>query len=223
MFNSILTNTTGAMTIDLVLYCSLASLLLGVMIALVYKKEGNPSPSFFTTLVLLPFLVQSVIMMVNGNLGTSVAIAGTFSLVRFRSVQGSSKELCFIFFAMAVGLMCGTGYLTFALFTALLALGVYLLVMHLPFNQVQEEKELRITVPENMDYPTILEEVMETYTKDHSLDRVKSVNLGSMYELRYRITLKDSKKEKEFLDELRIRNGNLNIVCTRASLLHDEL
>ena len=216
MFSSIIDSTTSVLTIQNVLMCTVISALLGLLIAVIYRKESDSSKNFFIALVMLPVLVQTVIMMVSGNLGTAVAVAGTFSLVRFRSMQGTAREIVYVFFAMAIGLATGMGYVTFAALIAVMGSIIYLLVSRISFPEDSEnEKELRITIAEDLDYTNALDDVLNTYTSKYSLYRVKTVSLGSMYELRYRVTLKDISKEKEMLDEIRIRNGNLTVVSSR--------
>ena len=216
MFSSIIDSTTSVLTIQNVLMCTVVSALLGLLIAVIYRKESDSSKNFFISLVMLPVLVQTVIMMVSGNLGTAVAVAGTFSLVRFRSMQGTAREIVYVFFAMAIGLATGMGYVTFAALIAVMGSIIYLLVSRISFPEDSEnEKELRITIAEDLDYTNALDDILNTYTSKYSLYRVKTVSLGSMYELRYRVTLKDISKEKEMLDEIRIRNGNLTVVSSR--------
>jgi len=165
-----------------------------------------------------------VIMLVSGNLGAGVAVMGTFGLVRFRSVPGSSKDIASIFFAMAIGLASGMGYLTFAaLMTAVVGV-VFLLLGKIPFGEPKfNEKHLKVMIAENLDYTDIFDDIFEEYTKECCLQRVKTTNLGSMYELEYHITLRDVGREKEMLDEIRCRNGNLTIICGRGHGIADEL
>lgn len=224
MFSSILTGVEGSLTIQNALLCTLVSLLLGFLIAAAYGAQGACSKNFMVTLTLLPVLVQMVIMLVNGNLGTSVAVLGAFSLVRFRSVPGSSKEMAVIFFAMAVGLATGTGFLSFAAVMTLMVGGVFLVLGKTHFGESrQENKDLRITIAEHLDYTEIFDDIFRQYTNKYSLQRVKTTNLGSMYELEYHITLKDIRKEKEMLDAIRCRNGNLTIICGRRAAMQEEL
>lgn len=224
MFSSILTGTEGSLTIQNALLCMLVSILLGLLIAVIYGAQGTCSKNFMLTLTLLPVLVQMVIMLVNGNLGTSVAVLGAFSLVRFRSVPGSSKEMAVIFFAMAVGLATGTGFLSFAVVMTIMIGGVFLVLGKTRFGESkQEDKDLRITIAEHLDYTEIFDDIFRKYTDSCSLQRVKTTNLGSMYELEYHITLKDIAKEKEMLDAIRCRNGNLTIVCGRRAAIQEEL
>lgn len=215
MFNSIISTN---LTIYAVLICSLVSIILGTSIALIYRKSSYGSRNYLFSLIILPLLVQMVIMMVNGNLGTSVAVLGTFGLIRFRSVPGTSKEIVFIFLAMAIGIATGMGHIWFAIFICFLALLVFiifnLLVKYDPHNNL---KELKITISENLDYNNIFDDIFQNYAKKVSLEKVKTVNMGCMYELNYLIELKDANKEKEMIDEIRCRNGNLTIVCGRIS------
>lgn len=180
--------------------------------------NDNYTKNFVITLSLLPALVGIVIMLVNGELGTSVAILGAFSLVRFRSLPGSSKEIAFIFFAMAVGLATGMGFIVFAAIITVMIGLVFTLLNKLNFggSTKSEKKELRITIPEDLDYTGIFDDLFEEYTSFHDLHRVKTTNMGSMFELFYSIKLKDATKEKAFIDDLRCRNGNLTIILNKA-------
>lgn len=224
MFTSILSSVEGNLTMQNGLLCTVVSVVLGVLIAVIYMQQGNYSKNFVVTLAMMPVLVQVVIMMVNGNVGTSVAVLGTFGLVRFRSVLGTSREIANIFFAMAVGLATGMGYLTFSVAMVVVIGGMFLLLGKTSFGERKyNEKDLRITIAEDLDYTDIFEDIFAEYTSKSSLEQVKTTNLGSMYELKYHITLKDAKKEKEMIDQLRCRNGNLTIICGKRSTLQEEL
>ena len=224
MFTSILSSVEGNLTMQNGLLCTVVSVVLGVLIAVIYMQQGNYSKNFVVTLAMMPVLVQVVIMMVNGNVGTSVAVLGTFGLVRFRSVPGTSREIANIFFAMAVGLATGMGYLTFSVAMVVVIGGMILLLGKTSFGERKyNEKDLRITIAEDLDYTDIFEDIFAEYTSKSSLEQVKTTNLGSMYELKYHITLKDAKKEKEMIDQLRCRNGNLTIICGKRSTLQEEL
>ncbi len=191
-----------------------ASLVLGIIISLFYMYKSNYNKQFVVTLTLLPAIVGAVISIVNGNLGTGVAVMGAFSLVRFRSIPGTAKEIGFIFFSMAVGLATGMGYIPYAVvFTVILGL-VSLLLFGTKFGeQKQCKKQLKITIPENLDYMGLFDDLFSQYTKSSSLIRVKTTNMGSLFQLSFEIELKDNNSEKEFLDKIRIRNGNLDIIC----------
>ena len=223
VFDSIISGAVS-LTPAIMAICTITSLIIGVLIAYVYKFDETYSRQFVMTLVVLPTLVQMVIMMVNGNLGTSVAVLGTFGLVRFRSLPGSSKDICFIFFAMAVGLATGMGYIGFAVVIAVIVSLIILVLSKSSFIRMDPAKrDLHITIPENLDYTEIFNDLFERYTFKAELERVKTTHLGSMYELRYVVVLKEIQKEKEFLDELRCRNGNLTIVSGRIQNVQEEL
>jgi uncharacterized membrane protein YhiD involved in acid resistance len=224
MFTSILSTAASSLTISNALACTIASLILGLLISITYMNSGPYSKNFVVSLVMLPALVQIVIMMVNGNLGTGVAVMGAFSLVRFRSLPGSSKEISTIFFAMAVGLSTGMGYISFAVvITIILSLALLLLSKTSFGGGETSTKELKITIPENLNYTNVFDDLFEKYTKSAVLEKVKTTNLGSMFDLHYHIELKNEFEEKEFIDELRCRNGNLTISCNKSQTSKDEL
>lgn len=221
LFSSV---TAGSITAQAFLLCAAVSLLLGALIAFTYTRRTRYTQSFVLTLILLPLTVQTVIMLVNGNVGTGVAVAGAFSLVRFRSVPGNAKDIAVIFLAMAAGLACGSGYLAVAvLFTAIACTALYLLVrFHVGLDR-SGEKELHITIPETLDYTEIFDDVFARYTAHTELVEVKTASLGSLYKLHYRIRLKKDAEEKVFLDALRCRNGNLEVHCGRLQTTPEQL
>ncbi len=199
------------------LLCLGCALVLGLMMAFVYMYRNRYTKSFVVTLTLLPAVVCIVIMMVNGNVGTGVAVAGAFSLVRFRSVPGSAKEICTLFLAMGAGLIVGMGYLGFAVLFTLILCAVYLLYNRLDFGTKKNNaayKTLTITIPEDLDYTGVFDDIFQEYTVFHDLIRVKTTNMGSMFRLTYHVTLRDSAREKEMIDQLRCRNGNLEIAVS---------
>lgn len=213
----------GTGTLSLLL-CTLASLLLGLGVAAVYLYRTVSSKSFVVTLALLPVMVQSVIFLVNGSLGTGIAVMGAFSLVRFRSIPGSAREIGSIFFAMAIGLATGMGYLLYAvLFFALVGAAMLLLSCCRFGEPGAGEQELKVTIPENLDYNGLFDDLFAEYAAHCELLKVKTTNMGSLFELCYRIRISDRKREKEFLDQLRCRNGNLPIVLGRLSPVQDVL
>ena len=224
LLGSVLSTVTSTFSITSFLVCTLASLVLGAVIAAAHMFRGTYTKSFVVTLALLPAVVQMVIMLVNGNLGAGVAVAGAFSLVRFRSAPGTAKEICSIFLAMAVGLATGMGYLgVAALFTAILCLvGVAYTLTGFGEGK-QAEKDLKITIPESLDYTGMFEDLFDRYTRSHELLSVRTTDMGSLFKLHYRIVLKDVSKEKEFMDELRCRNGNLEISCGRVAVSREDL
>ena len=217
------TTTLAAVSNKEFLICSLVSLGLGLVIALAFAisnkaKQTRKSKGFLMTLALLPVIVQVVIMMVNGNIGTGVAVMGAFGLVRFRSVPGSAEDICAIFLAMAVGLATGTDQLAVA---AMLAVGVgliYIIYSFIPIgNSNKQLKQLTVTIPESLDYDGAFDDIFNTYTSSHELVSVKTTNMGSLFKLKYEVTFNSSSDEKKLIDEIRTRNGNLEIMCARAS------
>lgn len=216
MLDSIITGTE--LTLASFFICTAVSLFLGLGIALLCMYKNSYTQSFIMTLTILPTIVQIIIMLVNGNIGTGVAVAGAFGLVRFRSTPGTAKEIGMIFLAMAIGLATGMGFVVLAiLFFAIMAVFI-LALSRLHFGGTGEnERELKITIPENLDYEGLFDDLFQQYTRSVRLNRVKTSNMGTLYVLVYRVTLKDNKVPKEFLDALRCRNGNLNIVCGRVA------
>lgn len=213
MLESILDLTNGAAQLTDALICAAVALLLGFLISATYCfKNCLSTKSMAVSIVILPVLVQTVIMMVNGNLGAGVAVLGAFSLVRFRSAPGSARDICSIFAAMAVGLGCGMGYVVFSAVIAAVVCGAQLLLTVTPFGEKREEyRELRIVVPETLDYMDAFEDLLREYTRSYTLMSVKTTNLGSMFDLRYRVQLKDIAAQKKMIDEIRSRNGNLTV------------
>lgn len=224
MFDSVFVHTeSGGIRPELFLLCTAVALMLGFGLAAVHSYKNRTTRNFLLTLALLPMIVQVVIMLVNGNLGTGVAVMGAFSLVRFRSAPGNSREISSIFLAMAIGLAAGMGYLTVACLLFVLAGAVILLMERMSFGGMDREKELKITIPEDLDYNGIFDDLFQRYTRRAVLQRVRTVNMGSLYELQYQIELIDERSEKEFLDQLRCRNGNLTLICGRAASGREEL
>ena len=217
VFQSILTTTITPQTF---LICTGVSVGLGLLIALCYmitcKKHNG---GLVTTIALLPAVVQIVIMLVNGNLGAGVAVAGAFSLVRFRSIPGTAREICMIFIAVAAGLATGMGYLAFAAVFVLVMALLAVLYAKLGFGEkaARGKKSLTVVIPESLNYTEVFGDLFEQYTDEAELVSVKTTNMGSLFKLSYEIKLKDVSKEKEFLDALRTRNGNLEIMCARLA------
>lgn len=208
------------------LLCLGTSLVLGLVISCMALWKTKHSESFGITLALLPAAVCVVIMMVNGNVGTGVAVAGAFSLVRFRSAAGTGREICAIFIAMGAGLMTGMGYLAYAALFCLILGGVMMAYTALHFGrpkQAPQYRQLKITIPENLSYGDVFDPILSRFTESHTLHQVKSSNLGSLFKLTYDIQMRGGVSEKELLDELRCHNGNLEIsLCwqdTDGSLL----
>ena len=213
MFNSVISST--GLTITSAMICIISSIVLGLIIAVSYIKTSKYRKNFIITLSVLPLLVGTIMIMVNGNLGTSIAIVGAFSLVRFRSLPGTSKEILYVFFAMTIGLAIGMGQIVFA---TLITITIVLLLLIL--NRISiinnQSKTLTIVIPENLDYEEVFNTIFTKYLAKVDLLKVKTTNLGSMYELQYEINYKNNIKEQDFINELRERNGNLKIAIHKA-------
>ncbi len=215
MFNSVI---SSPMTLSAFLICIAAALVLGVLNAVVFSFRSRHSDSLSLTLALLPPVVALIIMMVNGNIGAGLAVAGTFSLVRFRSAPGTAREIVGIFLSTAIGLACGMGYVGIAALFFVIMAAVVLLLSLLRFGAANDRyRMLRITIPENLEYEGLFDDLFEKYTTSHELVKVKTTNMGTLYELSYDIYLKSSEPSKQFIDDIRCRNGNLNIICGRRS------
>lgn len=209
--------TTSTISTGNFILCTLASLVLGIVIAFAFNFKQNKTKSFMMTLALLPVIVQVVIMLVNGNIGTGVAVMGAFSLVRFRSVPGSAMDICAIFLSMAVGLASGTTHLGLAVTLALSVSLLNVVYTILPVvSKRKTEKELNITIPESLDYTEVFDDIFEKFLSDFELVQVKTTNMGSLFKLKYKVTFKSGANEKQLIDELRCRNGNLEIMCSRV-------
>ena len=226
IFGGVLDTAAQGLSIANFLMCLGAALITGIVIALFYMYKNDCSKSFAVTLAVLPSIVCVIIMMVSGSIGAGVAVAGTFSLVRFRSAPGSAREICAIFLAMATGIALGMGYIGYALLFALLISGASTVLVRTSFGEKREsnlEKTLRITIPEDLDYAGVFDDLFEEYTQEHRLTSVKTTNMGSLFKLSYDLTLKDLTAEKEFIDQLRCRNGNLEISSSIRDSRPNEL
>ncbi len=208
------------------LLCVGCALLCGIILTACYIFKTKYTRSFAATLAMLPAIVAVVIMMVNGNIGAGVAVAGAFSLVRFRSVPGTAREIGAIFLAMGTGLVAGMGYLGYALLISIV-LGAISLAYNLVGLSVIEKtarrKVLRITIPEDLDYTDVFEGILTEYTCEHELVQVKTTNMGSLFRLTYHVAIRDTAKEKEMIDKLRVRNGNLEITVSNQETAVAEL
>jgi len=220
------TEAASMISISNFLLCLFCALGIGLVLAFTYMYRSRYTKSFIVTLALLPAVVCVVIMMVNGNVGAGVAVAGAFSLVRFRSVPGTAKEITMLFLGMSAGLIVGMGYLGFALlFTIILCL-LSSFYNYLDFGtrkNAARYKTLNITIPEDLDYAGVFDEILKQYTVSYELIRVKTTNMGSMFHLTYHLTLRDIADEKEMIDKLRCRNGNLEIALSRQENTVTEL
>lgn len=220
------TNLIASVTVKHFLACLLSALLIGVIMAVCYMFRTRYTKSFVVTLALLPAVVCVIIMMVNGNVGAGVAVAGAFSLVRFRSVPGTAREIGTLFLAMGAGLITGMGYIAFAfLFTVIMCV-FFTLCNLLDFGTSKNAaiyKVLTITIPESINYSEIFDDIFAEFTTSAELARVKTTNMGSMFKLTYHIRLKDASKEKEMIDQLRCKNGNLEISISKQDTMVTEL
>ncbi len=226
LFSGLFAAGTTDISIGQFLCCLAVALVIGLLLAAAYTYGNRYSKSFTTTLALLPGVVCVVILMVSGNLGAGVAVAGTFSLVRFRSVPGTAKEICAVFLAMAAGLVVGMGYLAFSFVFALIMAAISILYTRLGLladKQAELRQTLRITIPEDLDYQGVFDDLFAEYADQWRLLKVKTTNLGSLYKLTYEIVLKQVGTERDLIDRLRCRNGNLEISCSRQAAENAEL
>ena len=208
------------------LLCVCSALIAGLFLAVFYMYRTRYTKSFVATLALLPAVVCVVIMMVNGNVGAGVAVAGAFSLVRFRSVPGSAKEIGAIFLAMGTGLIIGMGYLGYAFLCTIILGFASALYNRLEFGAKKKSalyKTLHITMPEDLDYTNVFEPILKKYTSAYELTLIKTTNMGSLFRLTYNLTLNNAGKEKEMIDALRCRNGNLEITISNQEIVNSEL
>ena len=216
MFDTIFTTTSdGSISITQSVIAIGAALIIGFVIAAVYmficKKEGYQK-NFIIGLAMLPAVVAVVILLVGSNVARAFSMAGAFALVRFRSAPGSAKDISIVFWTMAAGLACGLGYVTFAAVFVAVMLIVLIGATAIGFGDRNiGKKQLKITIPENLNYSSVFDDLFDKYTSEYKMSRVKTTNMGTMYELTYEVRLKDESQEKDFIDQLRIRNGNLNI------------
>ncbi len=220
------TDLTTVIDVGDFLICLGVSLVLGMIMALAYMYRTRYTKSFVITLAILPAVVCVVIMMVNGNVGTGVAVAGAFSLVRFRSVPGTAKEIGTLFLAMGAGLIAGMGYLGYAFLFTWILCAVFMLYNRLDFGAKKNAsvyKTLQITIPENLDYLGVFDDIFDEHTSSCELVRVKTTNMGSMFKLTYHITLRETGREKEMIDKIRCRNGNLEINVSKQDTTVAEL
>lgn len=223
MFESIIASSADITTTEFII-CSLISLGFGIVIAFLHSFKNAYSGNMLLTLVLLPVIVQTIIMLVNGNIGAGIAVMGAFSLVRFRSIQGNSREIASIFLATTVGLAMAMGFVGYAAVLVVLV-GVIIIAVQLTgiCDSTLGKKQLKVVIPENLDYEGLIDDLLDEYTTRWELTRVKTTNMGSLFELSYDITMKKGVSEKKFIDAIRCRNGNLTIICGRATTPKEEL
>ena len=222
MFNTIFSNATTGQSITTILICSAVAILLGLAVAITHMKTTQTTKGFLVALTVLPLLVMAVMIMINGNLGTSIAILGAFSLIRFRSIGGTAKDLLSVFFAMMIGLALGMGHVLFATIISAIAIIAILLFS---FTRILEpnsnERVLKIVIPDDFDYDEVFNDIFKKYTSYSKLIRMKTMNMGSLYKLTYSVKMKNGVKEKEFLDEIRVRNCNLKVLLSEPCYEED--
>lgn len=222
-FGSIFSQGT---TVGSFFLCIGLAFIVGVIFSTMCYFKTRSSKSFFITTAMMPATVAMVIMLVNGNIGVGVAVAGAFSLVRFRSAPGTAKEISIIFVAMATGLAFGIGYVAYASIFAILCGGLLMLASHFKAWEPRisdKDRILKVTIPENLDYQEVFNDLFNEYTVEVEMLRVKTINMGSMFRLTYRIKFKDANREKEFIDQIRCRNGNLEVALEREEYTAQEL
>lgn len=218
--------TIGAVSMGEFLFCIAAALLLGALLAGSYMIKSKYTKSFVMTLALLPAIVSVVIMMVNGSIGAGVAVAGTFSLVRFRSAPGTAREILAVFLAMGIGLVIGMGYIGYAIVFAVVMCAMLVICNFISIKMSASDSEnrvLKITIPEDLDYTEAFSDIFEQFTASHELIRVKTTNMGSMFRLTYNIKMISPSDEKRLIDALRVRNGNLEILISKSEMNASEL
>ena len=221
LFSSIFTST---FTLGQFLIAVLASMVLGFVVSIYYMFRNTCSKSFVPSLILIPAIECVVIIMINGNMGAGIAVAGSFALIRFRSARGSAKDLTAFFMAMAIGIICGTGYIGIAVLFTLIVCAVGMFLSFVKYGEFDGKmRYLKITVPENLNYDEAFEEVLDNYCSSYEIEKVKTLSLGSLFRVDYSIVMKDTSKIKAMIDDLRIRNNNLEIVCGKEAVSKEEL
>ena len=219
MFNTIFDSTAVGMDVKTALIAAGVALGLGLVIAITHMVTSQTNKNFLVTLAVLPVLVMAVMIMINGNLGTSIAILGAFSLIRFRSIQGNAKELLSVFFAMMIGLACGMGHVLFGAIITLIAVVAILFFSYTKILEPNKKRRvLKIVVPEDLDYEDAFLDIFKKYTRKSELVRMKTMNMGSLYKLTYDVTLRGGIKEKDFLDAIRVKNCNLKVLLSHPTL-----
>lgn len=215
MYNMMLNSVfSGEITVAGICVMMGMAVVLGILTALVFSFRTFQSQSFFVTLILIPLVSSVIIFMVNDHLGVGVAVAGAFTLVRFRSIAGNGKELIAIFASMAEGLILGMGYVGMAVLLFVVVSVIILAISATGFGEKDLSRSLRIMIPEDLDYDDVFDEILKKYTKNYQLARVRTRNMGTLYELTYQISLREAGHTKAFIDELRTRNGNLNVILS---------
>lgn len=222
LFNNILVNVTDGITVSFAIITMVVAVLFGLAIGFTYYKtqEDNYQRSMAVTLLMLPIILSVIIVFVGSNVARAFSLAGTLSIIRFRSAPGDPKDIGFIFFDIAAGLACGVGLYGYgALFVAILCIIMVITEKFGLFEKKSVCKILKITIPENLNYQGAFDEILRKYTKKYKLTRIKTTDLGSLFELEYNVVMQEDNSEQEFINELRCRNGNLNITLVLSAPL----
>ena len=224
MLESIFYNEVATISLGNCLISLGVAIILGIIVSLVHKITTKTTPNFLLTVAVLPVLVEGVIMLINGNLGTSLAVAGAFSLIRFRSMPGNSKEIITVFWSMAIGLACGMGYVIYAAMMTIIV-AILIIIANKIFSKLEDKsrRKLKVVIPENLDYSEVFDDIFNKYTDKVELQKVKTTNMGSTFELTYMVTIKSHINEKSFLDEIRVRNANMLVMLEREEFSEVEL
>lgn len=215
LFNVTLTSTT--LSFSSAIITIIVAIVLGGLISVTYMKT-NPngySQNFTLTMIILPVIVAMIILLIGNNIARAFSLAGAFSIIRFRSAPGDPKDIAYVLFTMAAGLACGVGALGYAvLFTIILCL-LMVVLNRLNFAANKKtQKLLKVTIPEDLSYEEAFTEVFEQFSVGYELKKIRTTELGSLYELVYIVTINDSINQKAFLDTIRCRNGNLDLSLT---------
>ena len=224
MLESIFYNEVATISMENCLISLGVAIILGIIVSLVHKLTTKTTPNFLLTVAVLPVLVEAVIMLINGNLGTSLAVAGAFSLIRFRSMPGNSKEIITVFWSMAIGLACGMGYVLYAAMMTIIV-AILIIIANKIFSKLEDKsrRKLKVVIPENLDYSEVFDDIFSKYTDKVELQKVKTTNMGSTFELTYMVTIKSNINEKSFLDDIRVRNANMLVMLEREEFSDVEL
>lgn len=224
MLGNIFSVVKATESIQNCLLCVGVAIILGIVISWTHKATTKTTPNFLLTLGILPMLVEVIILLASGQVEVSLAVAGAFSLVRFRSMPGNSKEIVSVFWAMAIGSALGLGYIWLSVIvTIIVAILMFVYTSILNKSTDNSQRRLKVVIPENLDYDDVFKELLKKYTKEYELRKAKTTNMGSTYELTYFVSLKNGVKEKQFMDDIRVRNGNMTVLLERPEISEVEL
>ena len=224
MLGNIFSVVKATESIQNCLLCVGVAIILGIVISYTHKATTKTTPNFLLTLGILPMLVEVIILLASGQVEVSLAVAGAFSLVRFRSMPGNSKEIVSVFWAMAIGSALGLGYIWLSVvITIIVAILMFVYTSILNKSTDNSQRKLKVVIPENLDYDDVFKDLLKKYTKEYELRKAKTTNMGSTYELTYLISLKNGIKEKQFMDDIRVRNGNMTVLLERPEISEVEL